>query len=110
MLNMKRLRFRLSALLWLVAIVAAVLWGVRYWQDREARPKISIFRTGKEFVYESPPEFEASEKFEVYHGQEPRQGRGKRRKTLIPIIAHDGACAGLRFNGHSRPEAAGSER
>ena len=77
-LNMKRLRFRLSALLWLVAIVAAVLWGVRYWQDREARPKISFFRGGKEFVYESPPDFEASEKFEVYRGQEPSQRRGER--------------------------------
>jgi hypothetical protein len=77
-LNMKCFRFRLSALLWLVAIVAAVLWGVRYRQDRAARPKISIFRGGKEFVYESPPDFEASTKFEVYRGQEPSQGRGKR--------------------------------
>ena len=75
---MKRFRFRLSALLWLVAIAAAILWGIRYRQDREARPKISIFRTGKEFVYESPPEFEASEKFEVYRGQEPSQRRGER--------------------------------
>ena len=75
---MKRLRFRLSALLWLVAFVAAVLWGIRYRQDWEARPRIMIFRDGKEFVYDTPPEFDASEKIEVYGGQEPSQGRGKR--------------------------------
>ena len=44
---MQRFRFRLSALLWLVAILAAMLWGIRYRQDRQARPKISIFRRRK---------------------------------------------------------------
>jgi hypothetical protein len=75
-LTMKR--FRLSSLLWLVAIVASVLWGIRYRQDREARPKISIFRGGKEFIYELPPDFEANEKVEIYRGQEPSQGQGER--------------------------------
>jgi hypothetical protein len=31
-------------------------------------------------------------------------------KDLNPIITQDGAYAGLRFKGHLRPEAAGSER
>ncbi|MFO0892380.1 MAG: hypothetical protein U0790_24975 [Isosphaeraceae bacterium] len=75
---MKRFRFRLRALLWLVAIVAAVLWGIRYRLDREARSKITIYRGGKEFVYEVPPDFDAGERFEFYRGQEPSQGRGKR--------------------------------
>jgi hypothetical protein len=71
-------RFRLCTLLWLVALVAAVLSVIRYRQDQEARPKISIFRGGKIFVYDSPPEFEASEKIEVYGGQEPSQGQDVR--------------------------------
>jgi hypothetical protein len=35
---MMRFRFRLSSLLWFVMIAAAVLWGIRYQQDREVRP------------------------------------------------------------------------
>ena len=77
---MKRFRFRLSTLLWLVALVAAVLWGIRYRQDREARPKISIYRGGKTIVHELSPDsdFEANEKVEVYRGQGPSQGQDER--------------------------------
>jgi hypothetical protein len=77
---MKRFRLRLSTLLWLVALVAAILWGIRYRRDREARPKVFIFRGGKTIVVELSPDsdFEANEKVEVYRGQEPSQGQGER--------------------------------
>lgn len=53
---MKRFRFRLRSLLWLVAIVAAIMWGIRYRQDREAMPKLIIFRGGKTIVHELSPD------------------------------------------------------
>lgn len=45
-----RFRFRLSSLLWLVAFAAAVLWVVRYRQDQEARPTLTIHTNGKKIV------------------------------------------------------------
>jgi hypothetical protein len=79
-LTMKRFRFRLLSLLWLVALVAAVLWGIRYRQDREARERVSIFRGGKTTVIELSPDsdFLANEKIEVYRGQGPSQGQDER--------------------------------
>jgi hypothetical protein len=66
---MKRFRFRLSLLLWLVVIAAAVLWGIRYWQDRKAVRTI----VGKLSFDDM-----ADRKIEVNRGQEPSQGRGER--------------------------------
>jgi hypothetical protein len=66
---MKRFRFRLSLLLWLVVIAAEVLSGIRYWQDRKAVRTI----VGKLSFNDV-----ADRKIEVNRGQEPSQGRGER--------------------------------
>jgi hypothetical protein len=81
---MKRFRFRLSSLLWLVAVAAAVLWGIRYHyqQDREAVGTFSIHRGGKTLVIELPPdevaEMTASWKVEVHRGQKTEPNRSER--------------------------------
>ena len=74
---MKRFRFRLSSLLWLVAFAAAVLWVVRYRQDREARPTLSFYRGGKEVVIKLSPDcdFLKGLKLVPARGQEPSPGR-----------------------------------
>jgi hypothetical protein len=81
---MKRFRFRLSSLLWLVAVAAAVLWGIRYryQQNREVAGKIFIYRGGKTIVHELSPdemaEMTASSKVEVHRGQKTEPNRGER--------------------------------
>ena len=81
---MKRFRFRLSSLLWLVAVAAAVLWGIRYHyqQDREAVGTFFIHRGGKTLVIELSPdevaEMTASWKVEVNRGQKTEPNRGER--------------------------------
>jgi hypothetical protein len=42
--TMKRFRLRLSSLLWLVAVVAAFLGGIRYWQDRAVTRAEALYR------------------------------------------------------------------
>ena len=81
---MKRFRFRLSSLLWLVAVAAAVLWGIRYHyqQDREVAGEIYIYRGGKPIVIKLSPdemaEMTASWKVEVHPGQKTEPNRGER--------------------------------
>ena len=41
---MKRFRLRLSSLLWLVAVIAAFLGGIRSWQDRAETPAEATYR------------------------------------------------------------------
>ncbi len=43
-LTMKRFRFRLSSLLWLVAVVAVILGGIRYRQDRAETSAEVVYR------------------------------------------------------------------
>lgn len=75
---MKRFRYRLSTLLWLVAVIAAVLWGIRYRQDRQAVGKLFTFRGGKTIVRDLSPDDMAFSRVEVYRGQKPSQSRGER--------------------------------
>jgi hypothetical protein len=42
--TMKRFRFRISSLLWLVVVVAALLGGIRYWQDRRETRAEALYR------------------------------------------------------------------
>jgi hypothetical protein len=84
---MKGFRFRLSSLLWLVAVAAAVLWGIRYHyqQDREVSGETYIYREGKRgkpIVIKLSPdemaEMTASWKVEVHRGQKTEPNRGER--------------------------------
>jgi hypothetical protein len=43
-LTMKRFRLRLNSLLWLVAIAAAFLGGIRCWQDRAETRAEALYR------------------------------------------------------------------
>ena len=53
---MTRFRLRLSSILWLVALVAAFLGGVRYWQDRAVTRAEALYR----FLVLSPSEVDKS--------------------------------------------------
>jgi hypothetical protein len=66
---MKRFRYRLSLLLWLVAITAVVLWGIRYRQDHRAIRTI----VGKLSFHDMAPR-----QIDVDRRQEPNQGRSDR--------------------------------
>jgi hypothetical protein len=65
---MKRFRLRLSSLLWLVAVIAAFLGGIRFWQDRAATPAEATYR----LLVLSPPgpdDFFASSKVTTHPGK-----------------------------------------
>jgi hypothetical protein len=42
--TVKRFRLKLSSILWLVAIAAAFLAGIRYWQDRAVTRAEVLYR------------------------------------------------------------------
>jgi hypothetical protein len=67
-MNMKRFRLRLSSLLWVVAVAAAFLGGVRYGEYREAarggKPTYRAYKT----IWVSPDEA-ATWKVETYRAK-----------------------------------------
>jgi len=55
---MKRLRFRIRSMLLLVAVVAAMSWGVRVWFGRQEKLRFITTSGGRTTVHELPADFD----------------------------------------------------
>ena len=73
---MKRFRWRLSSLLWLVLISGVILGIIRYGQDYAARKKTVV--RGFQITINDGDGLVPGEELFIYRREEPSQNRGKR--------------------------------